>query len=446
MPARVAVTHGPLPTHDAARGADLLIAWEGDRANVSADLSALRCSGGHCPLSPAAQDLLDLAVALYAADIAVRRGERESWPREIDLAMPVREPELWAEARDDLHRLIYELSRDSFRLHFSPGECVPTPAGETARPQADIEPDCVSMLSGGLDSLAGAVVLQEAGRRPLYSLHRSGNPAVRAAQESVLAAIEAHWPGRSAALPCTVEPDPRGGAALPYPPAEEREPSRRLRSLLFMALALVTAEAAGVDEVYMPENGVLTAGLPLAASRAGSMSTHSTHPAALELMNAIAGRAGLRGRLLNPFVYQTKAELIRDVLAPRLSIAEIQCTVSCWAVGRANRPCGGCIPCLLRQLGMVWAELPAEAHLLDLLTRPDDYVGTDAYGNLVDVLRQAEQTSRRTEAEIVASQPELLSLHSAGLDVGEVVAMLKHHADQTLTVVERRYPAAARLI
>lgn len=448
MPSRIAAIHGS--PSDAAKDtpaiddSDILIAWHGDRANVSARLDALRNRAPHA-LPDAAEDLLDIAIALYAADIAVRRGEREDWPREIDLAIPVRLLPLWEEMADDLRRLVWALSRDRFGITFYPARERPEPP-PPGRARGAFKPDCVCMLSGGLDSLAGAVMLQETGRRPAYALHRSGNPAVRTAQQQVLTALEEHWPAASVGYPCTVEPNPRGAEALPYPPPEEREPSRRCRSLLFMALALATAEALGVDEVFMPENGVLTAALPLAASRAGSMSTHSTHPAALALMNRIAEGAGLRGRLHNPFIYQTKAELIRDILAPNLSISEIQNTVSCWAVGRANRQCGGCVPCLLRQIGMAWAELPEEAWMVDLLKRPADYVGTDAYGNLVDMLRQAERTSRLSPAEMLVAQPELLSLHGAGVDVDEVIAMLKRHADQTLTVIRDRYPDAAGLV
>jgi 7-cyano-7-deazaguanine synthase in queuosine biosynthesis len=448
MASRITVIHGaPAEAGADAPGvedSDLLLSWHGERANVAADLQPV-CGLGRNPVSDPGQDLLDIAVGLYAADIAVKRGEREEWPREIELALPVRDLQLWEGLRGELQRIVYELSRDTFRIEFYQAETAPAraPAGDALR---QVEPDCVSMLSGGLDSLAGAVMLQETGRTPVYVLHRSGNPAVRTAQERALAAIRGRWPNRSMARPCSVEPHPRGEDALPFPAAEAREPSRRCRSVLFMALALVAADTEGLSEVHMPENGVLTAGLPISSARVGSMSTHSTHPAALALMNRIAKGIGLAGRLINPFVYQTKGELIRDILAPNLSVDEIQSTVSCWAVGRANRQCGGCIPCLLRQVGMAWAELPPEAYMVDVLSRPEDYVGTDAYGNLVDLLRQAEQISRLNEAEMLTARPELLSLHAAGLDVDEVVGMLKRHAEQTLTVVRRRYPAAGRLI
>ncbi len=449
MPSRIAVVLeradvAAARCPDVAR-AEVLIDWRTERANVLADRSCIHAlaAGG---LGEAALDLLDVAAGLYIADIAVRRGEREAWPRQIELAIPVRRPALWRQLTPQLARLIYALTRDNVRLSFYEAPATdPEAAGEIELPPG-FEPDCVSMLSGGLDSLAGAVMLQQAGRRPIYSIHRSGNPTAHAAQDAALAAIDRRWPSACTPCPCSIAPDPRGEESLPFPRAEEREASRRARSLLFMALAGATAEATRVRETLMCENGLLTAGLPLSASRAGSMSTHSTHPAAVRLFNEIAERAGLAARVTNPFIYQTKAELIRDVLAPHLSPSEIQSTVSCWAAGRAQRQCGGCIPCLLRRIGMAWAGLPEEAYMVDVLGSPGDYVGTDAYGNLVDLLRHARQISEQSDAELMASQPALLSLQAAGVSVPDVIAMLRRHAEQTLQVVRQRFPDAARLI
>ncbi|MGC9316512.1 MAG: 7-cyano-7-deazaguanine synthase [Armatimonadota bacterium] len=446
MPVRVAVV-AERPQRAARRcpaveNAQVLLDWRTARANATVDIGRLPSWD---QLPEAARDLLGVAVAVYLADIAVRRGDREQWPRDISLSIPVHLPDLWTSCVEDLTQLLFALTRDNFRLDFYAAPELAEPSPGLPFPEG-ARPDCVSMLSGGIDSLAGAVAVQQSGRRPIYSLHQSGNPAVRVAQERSLQAIESHWPGRSAACPYSVAPNPRGADCLPFPPAEQREPSRRARSLLFMAAAAVTAQGAGVGEAYMCENGLLTAGLPLSPSRAGSMSTHSTHPAALELFNGLAARAGVTAHVSNPFVYQTKADLIRDVLKPHLSPQEIQSTVSCWAVGRANRQCGGCVPCLLRRIGMAYAELPEQAYMIDLLGRPEQYVGTDAYGNLVDLLRHAQRIAEQSEAEIVASQPAMLALEAAGVDIGETIRMLRRHADQTLSVVRQHYPRAAALI
>jgi len=448
MPDRIAVIC-ERPDRAAARcpqvgAAGLLLDWRTERANVHMAVPGLGDLDAS-PLRDVARDLVDVAVALYAADIAVPRGERAAWARDIELAVPVRDLERWEAVHTDLGRLIYVLTHDHVALTFYPAAQCPD-VSHAASPLAGSEADCASMLSGGLDSLAGAVMLQQAGRRPAYVMHRSGNPTVRAAQDATVAALQRRWPGGGVLCDATVAPDPRGADALEFPPPEGREPSRRLRSLLFMALAAVTAEAAGVEAVFMCENGPLTTGVPLSPARAGSMSTQSTHPAAIALFNSIVGTLGLRARITNPFVYETKADLTRDVLVPVLAPEEIQATVSCWAVGRANRACGGCVPCLQRAIAMAWAGLPAEAHMIDLLDSPRSYLGTDAWGNLVDLLRNARAVAASTDLDMLADHPELLALQSSALNLPDVIAMLRRSAEQTLTVVREHFPEAARLI
>ncbi|MCD6360372.1 MAG: hypothetical protein J7M38_05845, partial [Armatimonadetes bacterium] len=308
MPTRIAVVHtGPDGglSNPVAAEADLLLDPAGERANVLAGVESVL---GPTPedLPPLALDLMDVAVAIFVADIAVRRGEGDEWTRDISLLVPVRETAFWDSAADDLRLLLYALTRDNFSVAFCRREGPERSAAVFGAAAA--EPDCVCMLSGGLDSLAGAVTLQNSGRRPLYSLHQSGNATVRAAQDHVLRVLGRYAPGNGLSAAYRVAPH-LTASSLPFPPPEEREPSRRARSLLFMAAAEVAAVARGLDEVYMFENGVLSAALPLTAGRAGSMSTRSTHPTLLMLFNALCERAGLSPRISNPFIYQTKSDL-----------------------------------------------------------------------------------------------------------------------------------------
>lgn len=446
MATRIAVLSSAPPGPSAAAAvaqADLILDFAGDRANVLARLGSVL---GPAPadVPTLARDLLDVAIAVYISDIAVPRGQQEQWTRDISLLLPVREVNFWQQAAGDLRRLLHALTRDNFSLSFYAREG-PEAVGEGRELAGAIEPDCVSMLSGGLDSLAGAVTLQHSGRRPLYSLHRSGNPTVRAAQEHVLAVLARHWSECSVTVPYQVAPNTTA-TSLPFPQPEQREPSRRVRSLLFLAAAEVAAVARGLSEVYMFENGVLSAALPLTAARTGSLSTRSTHPTLLMLFNALCARAGLSARVSNPFVYQTKSELIRDVLRPVLSPAEIQGTVSCWAAGRAHRQCGGCVPCLLRRIGMLWAGLPDESYMIDIFREPARYAGTAAYGNLMDLLRSAAEMLASSDDQILLSHPELLALEPAGVSATEVIRMFRRHAEQVSAVVHEHFPEAARLM
>jgi hypothetical protein len=97
--------------------ADLVLDWVTERANVIADWSPIT-ELARAELPPLCLDLLDIVTALYISDIAVRRGEREAWTRNIELLLPVREVGFWNEAEADLQGLLYALTRDNFGFTF----------------------------------------------------------------------------------------------------------------------------------------------------------------------------------------------------------------------------------------------------------------------------------------------------------------------------------------
>ena len=423
--------------------ADWQLDWRSPRRNAVCTLTELQ-QYLPAPLEPLAKDFLDVATAVYLTDIAVPRGRNEQWVRDIELLLAVRCVDFWESVADQFARLVQWLTGDNFRLTFHPRTDEPAP-NPSPTPTTS-SPDCVCLLSGGLDSLAGAVMLLRASRRPHLVIHYSGNPTVRAAQDYVQQLLARNWPDRSLFSGVHIAPDTRSPDALLYPEPEAREPSRRVRSLLYMTIGTVVAAAAGLEEVYLCENGVLTAALPLTVARSGSLSTRSTHPAVINLFNGLCEQAGWDCRLQNPFIYQTKAELIREMLRPALSPLDIQKTVSCWMTGRANRQCGGCIPCLLRQIAMLAAGLPDEAYMMDLLGDPLPHAGTDAFTNLVDLLNHTTAVRKSSDEELLQKYPRLLDLAAAGILVTEVIAMLRRHATEVHDVITTHFPPSARLL
>jgi hypothetical protein len=433
---------GTVPTPSDTGPGDWVLDWCSDRRNATRDLAALHAVARRAP-APLVCDLLDIATATYLADIASLRGRLAEWVRDLDITVPVRDPGFWQRVTPDLQHLLYTLSRDNVRLTFTAledgPEVAPAPAGGPRY-------DSVCLLSGGLDSFAGAVMLQHTGRQPLLVSHQSGNPTTEAAQQHVVSVLGSRTGPTPGWAPVRLAPWSQAREGLPFPGPQERESSRRLRSFLFLALGAYAASLIDVPEVYLCENGVLTAALPLTPARAGSLSTRSTHPLALKLFEDILAQAGLPCTVTNPFVHQTKGEVLRTVLRPLVPPAQIARSVSCWAAGRQNRPCGGCIPCLLRRIALLSAGLPDEAVMMDLLATPDEYRGTDAYGNLVDLLTQASALLERTEMQILLDFPQLLDMDTAGVDVRDVVKTLKRHAAEVYTVVGAHFPASARLL
>lgn len=424
------------------READLRVQWDGQGRNATRNLSKLTETLPHS-LPPLALDLLDIATTVHLADIAAPRGRNERWARSLELVVPVREPLFWREVRDDLTYLMYVLTRDAVEFDFAAKTAT---AEESTPSSAPFQADCVSLLSGGVDSLAGAVMLLKTGRQPLFVSHSSGNPTIRKTQATVASCLEMLVPNAGRIAEAGLHGGGSGSPQYPFPPAEQREPSQRARSFLFMSLAMVAAVGQGVSEVFICENGILTMALPLSKARVGGFSTRSTHPKVIALMNQLCQKAGFRCQLQNPLVYQTKGEIIRDILRPALSPFDIQRTVSCWATGRSSRQCGGCVACLVRRFSMLTAGLPDEAYEMDMLNRPRDYVGTDGYSNLMDLLGQASDFAGDDDSQLLFSYPELLDLPSGGVSIRETIRMYRRHAEQVLAVVDQHFPAVAALL
>ena len=144
-------------------------------------------------------DVLVLAALVHAADTRLSRAteSQDNWTREIRLALPVSDPERWTGTSALLERLLNFLTGDRWTFTFR------------ARPEgfARVSPprpmhlipapfDSLSLFSGGLDSLIGAVDILEQGRTPLFVSH-AGEGATSDAQNSCYEALKAHFGDRA---------------------------------------------------------------------------------------------------------------------------------------------------------------------------------------------------------------------------------------------------------
>jgi hypothetical protein len=181
--------------------------------------------------SETALDLLILAGVIYAADTRISRTRfsEDSWTREIELELPVCDPALWTVQVPLLERMLRFLSGDIWTIGFRrrpPAFSMLTPPRPLTRPAYDR----ISLFSGGLDSLVGAIDLLAAGRRPLLISH-AAEGATSDAQGKLIEAIRRRYDGFSRlrfwiAFSKTLLD--RGGGV---------EESTRARSFLFFAAA-----------------------------------------------------------------------------------------------------------------------------------------------------------------------------------------------------------------
>jgi hypothetical protein len=211
--------------------------------------------------------------------------------------------------------------------------------GGVARPDGKPQPldrDCVSLLSGGLDSLIGGIDLVATGRKPLFVSQLAHEDSDRQRTYArVLGGGDTHMQWSHGIS--------FGGA---------REPSTRGRSLAFYGFAILAASriASPSVQVFIPENGFICINPPLVPGRVSSLSTRTTHPLFISMLQQLLEGIGLDIKLELPYRFKTKGEMLRDCKDPALLSRWASDSTSCGRFRTYNRKhCGRCVPCMIRK-------------------------------------------------------------------------------------------------
>lgn len=324
-----------------------------------------------------AADLALLAALVTAADTRISRAvdAQDGWTREIDLYLPVLEPDRWLAAAPLIERMLKFLTGDHWRLTF---RARVRGYAEVVRPRpVQMRPQLTSvcLFSGGLDSFVGAIDLLAAGDHPLLVSHYWENST--SSQEPCARKIAtAYGDITSRHVRARVGFDQND-----FSRDMDTESSTRGRSFLFFALAaLATSGMPGRTTFYVPENGLISLNVPLDILRVGACSTRTTHPFYLARWQDLFGALGIDVSLQNPYRFSTKGEMLancRDAALVRRHVAE---TISCSSIAKARWQglapghCGFCVPCLIRRAAVTAAfgDDPTRYTLADVTGRELD--------------------------------------------------------------------------
>lgn len=312
------------------------------------DLQALRV----CP-SEMGVDLLILAAHVHAADTRVSRsGEsQDSWTRELRLVVPVSDPVRWAAAARTLTTLLDFVTGDRWTIGFrSRPAKFATMAPQAPADQSPHAFDSLSLFSGGLDSLIGAIDLLEGSKKPLLVSHW-GDSATSDAQNKLFAVLKKGYPAavfERLRVAMVFEKGLVKGV--------DSEDSTRGRSFLFFALGVFAGTGLGHKFILrVPENGLISLNVPLDPLRLGSNSTRTTHPYYIARWNDLLGELGINGSIENPYWAKTKGEMAAACANKTLLSKLVPDSLSCsspakgrWQ-GRGIEHCGYCLPCLIRR-------------------------------------------------------------------------------------------------
>jgi 7-cyano-7-deazaguanine synthase in queuosine biosynthesis len=392
------------------------------------------------------RDLLRVAGFIFAADLAIKRLEREQSLRSISIRIPVVNIQAFERVREQIEEALRTLSFDNWNISFIQLD-TGTPSKAKHWPAKD---DSTLMFSGGLDSYAGAADIVKRQKSLTLVSHVTHNRPVKTAQSNLASVIERTSKVRIDHLQVSVSG--RKHKTLPFPSDNAREESQRTRSFLFTSLAAIAARLTGSRRVIvMAENGQFAIHLPLSEARVASFSTHTAHPKFLAEMESLLRQLFLCNDLevKNPFVYSTKAEVV--ALLSKQQQTAIKQSTSCWRASRIPNGythCGECVPCLCRRIALERNDIQLIEYQRDLLSEnvsklPADDLGKRNLSDLCQFITFFAGPNRITaNDELCISFPELYSEH---LDPTKAIGMYRRFADEALAVFNK-YPHVRKLL
>lgn len=303
---------------------------------------------GLCPSVPV-WDFATIALAAAAADNSLPRdATADGWTRQIKLTVHLCEPTTWEPIKQKLENVLRFLTGDFWELTFE-DQGVPPPA--ISRSELFSNPttyNCVSLLSGGADSLVGAIDLVSDKYKPIFV-----SQTVRGDAKTQRTYAKRIWP----------ESTHFQWSHKIHLPDGESEVSTRSRSIIFFAFAALAAstikktDGKPVD-IYVPENGFISLNIPLNAGRMGSLSTKTTHPVYLTGIQNIWDKLNMNIRIVTPYQFKTKGEMLEECKNRNLLCELLEISVSCgkYRVHKMQH-CGRCVPCMVRRAAFLKAGI-----------------------------------------------------------------------------------------
>jgi 7-cyano-7-deazaguanine synthase in queuosine biosynthesis len=333
-------------------------------------------------LNPLYADWIEVALAAYYLDRLSPRHDRSSphqWSREMVLKIPVRVLDVWSrpEVSTAIRKTLGFFTEDIWDIEFSSWI---EPERTTVQPylfSTPVSPPVyVALLSGGLDSFAGACqAVADRSANTFVFVSGITNSRQKAAQREQVNALR-----RLSAKEIYHITVPFGLSRRGRARGEKEEQSQRTRGFLFLTLGAVTSLTAGASTLHVHENGVGAINLPYDASQLGTSNSRGVHPLALlrmeELTRCLINKPF---EFVNPHLYETKGQMCRHAAVQRLA-DYLKGSFSCdgFPVQEHGKPqCGSCTSCLLRRVSLEAAGLasfdPGDQYVCDLsssITKP----------------------------------------------------------------------------
>lgn len=300
--------------------------------------------------------LLYLSAIAYAIDRSVERHIHsiDGWSREFEVDINIPEYQMFQPLEGKINAMLSFLTGDYWTCHFMGPANVRY--GKYKNTDYFNGITKVSLFSGGMDSLIGAIdyMTDNPDGKLFLASHYDSNMSARPEQDNLKELFAQKFSNRFCFIPA-VKVDP--GLSL--------ENSCRSRSLMFISIALIIASYSNCN-VIVPENGSVSLNYPLSASRRSSCSTRTTHPVFLKQLSDIITTLGFSSKIENPYVKMTKGEMVQECSDKKYLLQVVSESNSCGKKSKkqffydngAATHCGHCMPCMYRRAALIGEDDP----------------------------------------------------------------------------------------
>ncbi|MEJ8802133.1 Qat anti-phage system QueC-like protein QatC [Pontibacter sp. H249] len=305
-------------------------------------------------------DLFLISCYAYGVDRFIKREiySFDGWSRKIEVDFPVINVQVWESKKAALEKILSFISGDIWDISFSPSSLSFDNTYKQAAFLGKI--DQVNLLSGGLDSLIGAIDSLEQPKQVLFvSQYDNDFKGPHQEQEKLFNALKDEYKN-AFHIPSVL-------VTLQGSDLSVRESTLRTRSLMFISLGLYFASNISKDvNLLVPENGSISLNFPLNSSRRTACSTRTTHPNLMRLTSELLSELNITNTIFNDYSFKTKGEMVNNCRNIVFLKNMITRTNSCGKRGYNNNweepdiriahHCGRCMPCVYRKASLLKIE------------------------------------------------------------------------------------------
>lgn len=296
-------------------------------------------------------DLIDLAVAIHAADRLVPQDPRKEQIR-IHVILPVRNPGLMncISFKEKLSELLEWTTGSRWRFTFETRmDAIRIVEKQTSLPIVNVTE--VVLWSGGLDALAGLYNRIKENQNASFMLFGTGsNDNTYSRQAKLFQKIAPLFPDQLHLCRVPIRFSDTG--------QYQKNKISRARGIVFTLMGAACACLMGKRSLNLYENGIGAINLPFRKSSVGLDHSRSVHPfTLLKVGDVISELLEEVFTINNPFLFWTKAEMCKELAKDRQDDL-VSSTNSCDSPHRQQpTQCGYCSSCILRKQAVIASGL-----------------------------------------------------------------------------------------